>query len=142
MGVLTDFVVANESEATEVAKAHGDSPRWKRWDCKGIDNILLAGLYEALTDRPADETMDEVEQIAEGGDDGPWVYLVPRQWIEAIAGIDDDHMVAASRAWALFDEWAERGEPEPDLSEYVKSLREASRTARDSDQALLMWMCL
>ncbi|MGH7130386.1 MAG: hypothetical protein ACREJO_00355 [Phycisphaerales bacterium] len=142
MGVLTDFVVAKESEAAEVAHAHADNPKWRRWDCKGIDHILLAGLYEVLTDRPADEAVEDLEQIAEGGDDGPWVYLVPREWVEAIAAIDDDHMGAASRAWALRGEWTERGEPEPDLSEYVKLLREASRAARDSNQSLLMWMCL
>jgi len=146
MGVLSDIIIADRTEATSINAAEGN--HLKQWDClesKGIDTIKLGSLSRILAGRSLDDVpavpvfMDN-SLLDKYSDDGPWVYLVPDQLVSALAALDDDAEETVAASWAEIEEFRlSRWQP-MDVQEYLHDLIEYARKARDQGKSLLLWM--
>ena len=77
MGVLTDFIVAEEREAQAVAAAPRSARTWPSIDAKGIDQIMLGSLWSLLTARQidVDQVLQQFAMLEQVSDEGPWMSL-------------------------------------------------------------------
>src|SRR5690349_13348511 len=96
MGVLSDIIIADPSEAGAINKMAGS--HLKHWPClesKGIDTIKLGTLSQILNSR----SLDDVDTVArfmmdrcldEASEDGPWVYDLPPELASSLASLDNE----------------------------------------------------
>jgi hypothetical protein len=143
MGILTDLVVADESEAEAVAGSGGPLERWSGIDAKGIDQVKLGMLLSIMAGEPYRSSLvGEFVQLAEDSEDGPWVFRVPPRPVSSLSKIKDDELGRLSERWLAVEEFADSGYDLATVTEVVASLRELSKRALSEGKGLLMWMCL
>ncbi len=146
MGVLTDFVVADVSDAEKVGEADNPSQEFTGIDAKGIDQIKMGKLYAILTrtDHNPEFMAREESFLYSASEDGPWVQMVPEEMITRLARISE------SQIPAIADEWGNTEEFEPeysrltkeDIATFVHQIAELSRMALSEKKSILMWTCL
>lgn len=143
MGVLTDIVVADVSEADEVAGSIGPLQRWPGTDAKGIDHAKLGKLLSIVAGEPYTERLfGEFSQLAETSEDGPWVFQVPRRLVSYLSEMNDHEMSSVLAQWWMIEEFTHSGYAQALAGEVLNSLRELSNMAISEGKDLLMWMCL
>jgi hypothetical protein len=143
MGVLTDLVVADESEADAVAASGDPLQRWPGIDAKGIDQVTLGKLLAIITDEPYRNSLaGEFMLIAELSDDGPWVFRAPPRLVSSLSEIADEALDRISAEWSAVEEFALSGYGRASVAEVASSLRDLSKRAISDGKHLLMWMCL
>jgi len=143
MGVLCDLILADVTEASALASALPSDQRWRRWDCKGLDAVEL-GKLDAILRRGEYEPsfVSTCQEVAAGGDDGPWVFRVPSETAARIAAIADADAQDIALAWAATPEF-KWFKPAPIVAmQYLDALREASLLSEQSNLSVLMWMSL
>ena len=143
MGVLTDLVVADESEAEELAASISPLERWPGIDAKGIDPVKLGKLLSILAGESYSHSIPgEFSEIAAFSDDGPWVLRVPPRLVLSLSEIGDADVRRISTQWFAGEEFAHSGYDLAITEEVVTSLRELSKKATAERKEMLMWMCL
>jgi hypothetical protein len=92
-----------------------------------VDAIKLASLVlildgKALDDDKVIAVANRFENIAFQGDDGPWLFMCPPEYLPGLADINPDRMFEVAETWAAteearLDRWAVA-----DTTEFLKSL--------------------
>jgi hypothetical protein len=143
MGVLTDLVVADESEAPAVG---GSSVPWHTWlgiDAKGIDHVKLAKLMSILLGLPYQNSFAaEFAQLHEQSEDGPWVFKVPTRLVAALATLDEHRVTQVAIEWSKIQEFALDRWPTSAVDEVLKRISSLAKKAASQKKSLLIWMSL
>src|SRR4051812_27646642 len=133
MGLLSDFFAASEDEIAELPEL-GPEGRFPTVAAKNVTNVELATLCGIATGRDIDvesggfeALLNEIEDVREPGEDGPWVFRVPDSLVEALAAADEARVRDIAREWASTEEWQLSGANADDLVWLVSDL---SRLAR------------
>jgi hypothetical protein len=144
VGVLSDLVIADRSEATAINEAEGG--HLKQWPClesKGIDNVKLGMLWSILSETEYDSSfMGDDSILDQPSDEGPWVMLVPEEMVSAIANLDDSRVETIGRVWAKIEEFESDGWAEDSVLEYFKEFAQFAKNVQEQKKDLLLWMCL
>ena len=159
MGILTDFVMADVSEANAVASAV-DRGKWPTVSSGRLTTLEVARLHFVMTgedpDAPASppqtvrnpftkaevpvtifmQYMSTFTTLVDGGEF--WVHQLPASLVGEIAQASD--LPSIAERWAACDEMegAEAGY----LSDLLSQLRDLARRAQSSEKALLLWFSL
>jgi hypothetical protein len=147
MGVLSDIIIADPSEASAINGAGGSHLRiWPCLDSKGIDTIKLGTLWQIVNKKSPDDmavaTFMNDSILDEKSNQGPWVYLVPESLQTAIAALDEEAQESIAVKWAATEEFtSDRWEPD-DVEEYLQDLVAHARKSREAGKSLLLWMSL
>lgn len=143
MGVLTDFIVADASDAQKL----GDQREtFVGLEAKGIDQVRMGTLYALLTNSEYDRSflVSEESFIYTASDDGPWVQAIPDDMVQRLA------KMSPSERQRIGDDWYKTEEFNPkysrwtreDVSWFLNEVQQmASRAIADS-KTLFMWTCL
>jgi hypothetical protein len=102
--VLTDFVVADDSDAQKLGdKLEAFDPI----DAKGLGQIEMGTLYAILSDTEYDESflVDDESFAYTASDDGPWVQRVPEDMVRRLAAMTDDDLPRIAEAWSETEEF-------------------------------------
>jgi hypothetical protein len=145
MGVLTDFVVADPSDGERVAKSPCASREFDGLDAKGIDTVKLGKLYSILTGDPFDPSFPTNSGLRfEGSEDGPWVFQVPPDMVERLAGLGASETESVARQWAQIQEFAPKYSnwSAAAVGQLLGQLAALCRKAVAEKKVLFMWMCL
>jgi hypothetical protein len=143
MGVLTDLIVADESEADTVARSGGPLQHWPGIDAKGIDHVKLGHLLSIIAGEPyRNSLIGEFTQIAEVSNDGPWVFRVPPRLVVSLSQIDDAELGQITEQWWAIEEFARSRYNLASVTMVMTSLRDLSKRAVAEGKDLMMWMCL
>jgi hypothetical protein len=104
MGIMSDFVIADESEAEAVCASSPSESDFEWFETKGVDNFQLAVLLAAAFDRPFDATArlpnSMSDALAIASEEGPAVYQVLPELVERLASLDEAGALAAADRWA------------------------------------------
>lgn len=141
---LTDIVIADDEEATELGRSVAPSVRWRRGgiDAKGVDQVKLATLWSLLTRRSFDEVFGDFETLHEESDEGPWVVRVPPPLARVLADLDDATAAEIVPKWAATEEFLLDRWDAGDVGKFLDELRSLARDAESKGKGLLMWMSL
>ena len=146
MGVLTDFVVANPADAERVGSSAGPGRDFGGMEAKGIDIVKLGRLHAILAGEPYDLSFHGPSSALRYavGDEGPWVFEVPSNLVERLAGLNAGDLHSVAIAWAQTEEFSSKyGRWSPEavhavLGEFASLCHRAVAERK----AILMWMCL
>ncbi len=166
MSQFTDWFLADADEAGELARALRDelAEAWPRISLREVNEpelvhlskILLGGAfsYESEVLFPEDDEIhqipddDEVDAQDEDGDyddrrmdedaldGGTFVKLVPEEFVQALAAIDDGDLGELATRWRTRSERL-RGCSADDLASVLEHMREFAVMAAESNKAVL-----
>jgi hypothetical protein len=143
MGVVTDFIVADASDAQKL----GDQREtFDGLGAKGIDQVRMGTLYALLTNteyNPAFLVTDESFAYT-ASDDGPWVQPIPDDMVRLLA------KMSPPEQQRIGDEWFKTEEFDPkysrwtraDVSWFLNEVQQLASRAVAEGKTLFMWTCL
>ena len=171
MGILNEFFAADPAELRRVDVNRGVASYPGRPATKGrfgfggqpavppdpgpglpyvdfgrLTGVELGTLEEILTGRPYDEIVEDpafLDQVLDGGDEGPWVSQIRRALTDALRDADDPTISSAAERWAATEEIDAAGDPEviEALRDLLVALRGLAREAT-GERELYMWTSL
>jgi hypothetical protein len=143
MGVLTDFVVA---EASDAKRLGDDRESFDGIEAKGMDQVRMGTLYALLTKTEYDPSFltsdDSFAYTA--SDDGPWVQPIPADMVNRLARLSSAEMKQAGDAWFQtegFDPKYSRWSRD-DVSWFLSQIQQLAIRATSEGKSLFMWTCL
>ena len=141
--MLTDFVVADPSEAEAVSSSTTRSSTWPCFESKGLDNSVLAALWSAL-DPSADSSSLEGEKhlIFMQGKGGPWVFNVPSELVAGLSVLSPSLLLQTAERWVEQPDLKRAGWRAPDVAPAIEALSAIASTAISKKKCLLLWMSL
>ena len=148
MGILSDFVLADEGEGDAIGKANRPSESWKCLEgWKGVETIKLATLFLIASGREptVEETVAESAAFElAGGDEeeGPWVFQFPPKVVSAIASIPNPQLHAVASSWCETDELQMDCWSVNEAEQFIAQLQELLQQAISSEKAIFLWLCL
>ena len=140
---LTDLVAADRLEAQRVCDAVCPSQEFGGLAAKGIDTVKLGTLYAVLTGGELDPTFIS-ESLCDGGEDGPWVFEVPPDLVQRLAGLTSQQLADVGAKWAVTEEFSPKYDnwPTEVVQELLVDIAKLCKKAVDEGKTVLMWMCL
>lgn len=144
MGVLTDLVIADRSDAQRVGESVCPYTEFDGIDAKGIDTVKLGALNSILTGLPFDSGFIANDCLFQGGDEGPWVFEVPPAFVERLASLTAEEIIRAGTLWAAYETFSPQYDnwPAEAVHEMLARLAELTRRAVATQKPVLMWMSL
>jgi hypothetical protein len=146
MGVLTDFVIADRTDAHRVCYSKCPSRDFTGLNVKGIDIVTLGALNAILTGGEFDPGFMDMGDgfICCGGEDGPWVFEVPADLVQRLAKLNEDQLVSAAIKWAATEEFSPKyaNWPIERVHQVLGDLTILCKRAAGERKSVLMWMCL
>jgi hypothetical protein len=148
MGVLSEIVIANQSDARAIAKSHSPSREWQGFFWKGLDPVVLSSLWSILKgETPNVETVvqqvDRFRMVQQVSEDGPWLFSLPREFRDLLANISNEPPAIigpVEQAWGATEE-LEHWSP-ADVEECLGKLADLASSAALEDKDLFLWICL
>ena len=135
--MLSDFFVAEDTEAAAVAKAKPPAKKWLPLFARDLDDVKLQQLWDAV--RGASKKRLPVMRLLHAASDaGPWVYAVPDPLVERVAALDDAGLKRAAEAWAEAEEFALDGWQPADVQEVLVGLQAVCQRSRAAGKGLLL----
>ena len=143
MGILTDFVIANDDEGDAIGKALRPADRWPTLEAKGVDPINLSTLYCAITGTNYSNSIQKSFQLAGGNqDEGPWIFKFPNNILESFASIQPANIQAVAEKWAATEELKMGRWSSTDAAEFIRLLHEHSQNALTKKACMFLWLSL
>ena len=142
MGALTDFVVADRGDARRVCDSPNPSREFGGLDGKGIDTVKLGLLHALLRGGEFDPAIHD--SLCDGGEGGPWVFEVPPDLVQRLAGFTPAELEEAGRKWAAAEVFSRRYDnwPTERVQQQLGELAALCRRAAGAGKPVLMWMCM
>ena len=142
MGVLTDFVVADLSDAKRVCDSPCPSKDFGGVDAKGVNTVMLGKLFAILSKSDFNPSfIGGDELLSEGGDDGPWVFRVPDSLVQQVSVLGEGQRREVATEWSKAEEFYDNWSAESVfavLEEFAKLCRQAVTEGK----SVMMWLCL
>lgn len=141
MGVLNEIVIAEQSEAEEIAKIFSPVSEYEGIELKGCNEVVLSYLYAILFEREWKAEMADLFTLIYGEDpDGPWISDIPGEMTAKLAKLEVDEIEAIGEKWALMEELSDS---ESDLViDGLEQLVELAQKAVSGKKDLLLWTSL
>jgi len=145
--MLIDLIAATAEEAEAIMSTPGHANVWPTLEARTVDQIKLASLAFILEGKPPENEavtayVKGFRKLANGGEEGPWIDLVPSDLVEGLALLSDDQIAAAAKAWASTeaakrDRWNAK-----DVEPLLRELSAFAGSARAQQREVLLWACL
>ena len=104
MGIMTDFVIADPSDAERVGESSPSEPDFEWFETKGVLEHQVAALRTAALGIPFDPKARLPESLVKAlylaSEEGPAIYQVPPDLVERLAALDEDGLTAVAEGWA------------------------------------------
>jgi hypothetical protein len=145
MGVLTDLVIGEKSDAQRVCDSNCPSEEFSGLDAKGIDSVKLGTLYEILTDtKLGDSSFMSGDILVSGGEEGPWVMEVPPDLVKQLAALNAKQLAEVAKKWSKTEEFSPKYDnwPPEMVHEVLQEIAKLCVKAVAARKGVLMWMSL
>ena len=147
MGVLSDLVIADLSEAQAVADSDEPCREWEGFSFKGLDHVKLCTLLSFLeSGSPGQEFerfLNLIDAVSTPTEKGALVFAVlPEQvaQLAAIAAMDDDEVRRVAIAWGATDELNDWRDSE--VADLLRTIGDLADTGALQGKCLLLWIHL
>lgn len=132
MGVLSDFVIADKSEAEAIGASDNPSswPTLTGW--RGIESIKLSTLYCSITGETYTNDLQKSFSLV-GGDkiEGPWVFLFPEKVKDCFAKFNLARLDDVAKSWTATEEMKMDRWNAEDAGEFIKQITEHAKSASE-----------
>ncbi|WP_447773364.1 hypothetical protein [Variovorax boronicumulans] len=143
MGLLSDFFVANEEEATRYADLMNEDDQGKATashvrpaEYKGLTDLEVGTLWAILEGKEWDADLHELEND-EGDDEGDsWLFRFPDRLVQLLAHAEHSALEAALHQWAETEELQVDAD---ELRPVVFDLQRLARQAIAEQKSVYLW---
>ena len=143
MGILTDFVIANDCDGSAIGEAIRPADRWPTLEAKGVDTIKLSTLYCSISGVEYSSDLERSFELVGGNqDEGPWVFKFPEVVLDAIASVPTANFHAVAEAWASTEELQMDRWTSHDAAEFITLIQKYAQKARSTNATMFLWMSL
>jgi len=144
MGTLSDFVIADESEAKAIGESIQPSDTWSTltgW--RGMDPIKLSTLYCSMSGETYSNDLQKSFSLV-GGDkfEGPWVFLFPENIKKCFAQFDSTGLNDVAKLWVSTEELKMDRWNVEDAEEFIEQITEQAKKAFEAKKSLFLWFSL
>jgi len=141
--MLTDLIAAKSNEAEAIVKTVGLDTGWPTLAARSVDQIKLSSLALLLNGKDANtgtvvEYAKSFRLLANGGDMGPWVVLVPSDLVAGLVDMQDDRISEVAQAWASTQELKLDRWSAAKAAEFLSELKRFATAAKDAESELLL----
>jgi hypothetical protein len=124
--MISELLSTSRSDALAYACQSGTN-NFPKLEANTVDTIKLASLAlildgKALRDDEVMSFIDRFEEIANQGEDGPWLYVCPRGFQLALADLRPDRVLEVAQAWVATEEAQLDGWTVADTTEFLRAL--------------------
>lgn len=139
MGILTNFVAADENEVEAIGESLHPADHWSGIQRRGIDITKVAVLHSLLTGDEYEQALFQSEPVYISGE-GVLVLRMADEVMEKLAAMDEEALeqvayeLSATEAFEL-----ENWDP-AEVEDMILSLAELAQLADSQGQALFVWM--
>jgi hypothetical protein len=147
MGVQTDVVIADQSEAQDIVNCDAPASNWDGFTFNGFHNVHLCTLLSLLkASSPSaefDHYLNMVELITPRDQGTPAVSAVrPEEVAElsAVASLDEDEFESLAQSWGATEEF--NGWTDEDVRELLRELGDLAESASLERKWLFLWQSL
>lgn len=140
MGVLTDFIAASPTEIRTLEPGALPAETLDTFQAKGVDTVKVDLLVAALTGRPLDQVLDCGELVGEPAPEGPWIFRLPGELKELLAGLDPSDLDGLAERWSTtedFDGWRQ-----DEVLHVLRELVAIAGRAHAEGKNLYHWVCV
>ena len=143
MGVLTELVIADKSEAETIAASFSPSEHWKGIDAKGHSEITLGLLLCVLRGEEFDEAIhEEFPLLAQASEEGPWIFETPNDLTVRLNRLDDSEIPSVASGWLTMGEDDLRGFDKDYAEGFIREFKLLAAESIARQKPVLMWMSL
>ena len=147
MGVQTDVVIANQSDAQDIANSDSPATAWDGFTFNGFHNVQLCTLLSLLKacspSTEFDHYLNVVEYITPRDQESPVVSAVrPKEVAElaVVASLGEGEFESLAQSWGAteeFDGWTSE-----DVRELLRELGDLAESASLERKCLFLWQSL
>ena len=142
MGMLTDFVIAEENDSNRIANSQYLLDEFTGIDIKGVDPVKLATLHSILSDRSFKDLLAQYNPVAEASEDGPWVFLLPNDVVQRLANLDEQQITEVASQWGKTEEFQLDRWSQNDVTAVLNNIVALTRQASVQGKRVFAWMSL
>jgi hypothetical protein len=115
MGILTNLLIANESDSQLLAEDTGTFSAYEKVSLNGLTNVELESLAEIILGQ-----IIELELRGEASENGPWVFVLPTKLTTTLAELLNKDLSSIAVQWTSTDELS-RGGVSPKIAQQALS---------------------
>lgn len=136
---MTPFFLASDEDisCSEPLEQNGD----ESGEDSEIDLLMLCNLEAILTGTDWENIFDKVylNPVSDQGPDGPLVYQVSNNLLDALRKLTPEAILNCARQWAETDEWTLRQDPPEKIAAVVHGLMGLANQASEEGKKLFIW---
>jgi hypothetical protein len=145
--MLMDLIAAPAEDAQVILFTSGHANIWPTLEATTVDHVKLACLAFILKGKPLEEGpiveyVQTFQRLADGGEEGPWIDLVPAALVEDLAALGEEQMEAVARQWANTEEAKLDRWDAQDVASFLRELSAFTGSALAQGRDVLIWLCL
>lgn len=141
--MICTLVVNSLDNAQEVCESPAPHDDFGGLDAGDMDSVKLCVLRELLTGLPFSPTYMS-EPVCELDEDGPWLFEVPKDLVQPLAGLNQGELQELGGRWSAIPEfdsnhsnWSMQV-----VQEFLRDFANLCRQATEQNLSVLAWMSL
>ena len=143
MGMLTDYIIAERSDAAAIGRSWPQPQEWPCLQMTWLDNSMLAALAMAWNDKSQAEKLESDAPVAgKTTNEGPWVFCLPDDFRDRLAALMPNQTSTLAEAWAQQEAPQSGGWTAADLEPLLGNLHEFAQRAVREGKSILLWVSL
>ena len=142
MGILTDLVIATDTDLAQVPEDEVPAGVLPAVDIKGIGLIEFATLRDIALGLEFDPGLHAFPFVGEETEEGPWVNRIPDDLVRHLAGLDDAALASVAARWAGTEELDRAGWNPEEAASRLRQIRAFAARALEAGKPIHLWTCL
>jgi hypothetical protein len=138
--VLSKIVVASTRQGAALAAGSFASDSVNSIDTGGLDSAAFMSLHMLALGNTLDELLPEYDPIAQGSDQGPWVFSLPIELQSHLSSLDSISVEQLAESWATSDELCDDEVETEKAVSILSEVANLARSAQSSGTGLLLWL--
>lgn len=144
--MISELLSTERADALAYAH-HAIGNRFPTLEANTVDTIKLASLglilkRKELSDNGVIVFAKRFEEIAEQGEDGPWLYSFPHDLLRDLADLGPERLIEVAAAWTSTEEAQLDGWTVSATTEFLKALSEFCAKAAAEGRDLFLFVSL
>ena len=138
--MLSKIIVGSTKQGAALAAGSFARASMNSTDAGGLDSAAFMSLHMLALGNTLDELLPEYDPIAQGSNQGPWVFSIPNEFQLYLSSLDSIGVEKLAENWAKSDELCDDGVEEEVAVSILSEVANLARSAQSSGTGLLLWL--
>jgi hypothetical protein len=140
MAILTNIVVADESEIEAIGESLHPVEEWSGFEVRDVDTARITTLHCLLTGELFDDAVIQYEPLYVSPVEGAMVLRLADEVLERLIELDEEMLVQVATELTATEDFETAGWTEEEVTVMLAELCELAQRADAEGQALFVWL--